>query len=323
MSIGLDFGTPGDLVSESLHGKKITIAKTKDLKQIQLLHASALFSIPLIGTVVALVLAWQQGITAWEIALLLVMYALNVVGITVGFHRYFTHCAFETSTPMRVILAVLGSMACEGPLTYWVSNHRRHHQFSDRPGDPHSPYFKEDRPLTKWAGLWHAHIGWTFDHEITNTFLFAKDLLRDPVIAKVNQMYYFWVLLGLAMPILAGVLVTGSWMGAVSGFLWGGCVRLCLMYHFTNSINSITHTFGTRPFDTKEESRNNLWIAIPTGGEAWHNNHHAFPNSAKFGLKWWQIDLGFWTIWVLAKLGLIWDVKQPTPLAIAAKLSGK
>ena len=295
-----------------------------NLKLIQQLHAWGIILIPLVGAIAAITLAIRFGIGFVEIGLLVLMYALTSIGITVGFHRYFSHCTFQTHQGMRIVLAILGSMACQGPIVYWVSNHRRHHQYSDEPGDTHSPYFKGDRPLGKLAGLWHSHAGWTFDTDITNTFLFAKDLLRDRAISKVNQLYYFWMVLSLLIPTILGGTIVGNWSGALSGFLWGGCVRLLLTYHVTNSINSITHLYGRRPFDTREHSTNNSWLAIPTAGEAWHNNHHAFPNSAIFGLKWWQIDLGGWVIRILELLGLTWDVKVPTSTAIEAKMkSGK
>ena len=254
-----------------------------------------------------------------EIGLLVSLYILTLVGISVGFHRLFSHSTFQAHVAVKILLAILGSMACQGPLIYWVSNHRRHHQYSDKPGDPHSPYYIEEEAIDPILGLWHAQVGWTFTHEITNTFLFAKDLLRDSVISKVNQLYYFWVLLGLVIPTVLGGILTGTSMGLLSGFLWGGCIRLFLSYHFTNSINSITHLYGKRPFDTKEQSTNNICLAIPTIGEAWHNNHHAFPNSAKFGLQWWQVDLGYWVIRTLEVFGLAWDVKAPTAGMIEAK----
>lgn len=310
-------------ISGHLLTKNITIPESKHLKNVQKLHAFALFWIPLLGSIVAVAIAWRSGISTVDLGLLFGMYVLTLIGITVGFHRHFAHCTFRTHTVVRVILAILGSMACQGPLTYWVSNHRRHHQYSDQPGDPHSPFFQEEKSLHGWSKFWHSHVGWMFDHKITNTFLFTKDLMRDPVISQVNQLYYLWILLGLAIPTILGGLFTGTIMGAVSGFLWGGCVRLFLIYHFTSSINSITHLFGSRPFETNEYSRNNIWLAIPTGGEAWHNNHHAFPHSAAFGLKWWQFDFGYLVIRVLKKLGLALDVKHPTTEMIAAKLRKK
>ncbi|MEO1374972.1 MAG: acyl-CoA desaturase [Cyanobacteria bacterium J06635_10] len=298
--------------------RKITI-KGNNLKTQQFLHALVLNIIPLVGTVFAVIIGLQYGITKVEIGLLLCSYVLTLLGITVGFHRLFTHSAFRTHTFIRMILAILGSIACQGPLIYWVSNHRRHHQYSDKPGDPHSPYYIEEEPINLLQELWHAQVGWTFTHEITNSFLFAKDLLKDPVISKINQLYYVWVLLGLIIPTIVGGILAGTSMGLLSGFLWGGCVRIFISYHFTNSINSITHLYGKRPFDTKEQSTNNFWLAIPTVGEAWHNNHHAFSNSAKFGLEWWQLDIGFVVINVLEKLGLVWDLKRPTVEMIKAK----
>ncbi|WP_364420313.1 fatty acid desaturase, partial [Moorena sp. SIO3H5] len=307
------------LLTSSSKRQKITVKSNNHLKIQQQLHALAINVIPLLGTVAAVAIASQLGIGLVEIGLLLSMYILTLVGISVGFHRHFAHCAFQTNTAIRVILAIFGSMACQGPVIYWVSNHRRHHQYSDRHGDPHSPYCDGDQSLSPIQGLLHAQIGWTFTHEITNTFFFAKDLLRDPLISKVNNLYYFWSFIGVVIPSILGGMLTGTSMGVLSGFLWGGCVRLFLSYHFTNSINSITHLYGSRPFDTSEQSTNNLWLAIPTFGEAWHNNHHAFPNSGKFGLQWWQIDLGYWVIRSLEFAGLVWEVKTPTARMIEAK----
>lgn len=317
MSIYLDKKT--SIASSTPKPKpKITI-KSDKLKTDLRIHGYSVALIPLVGLGIAIVIAFYLGIGLLEVGLLLGMCFLAMVGVTVGFHRYFTHCTFETSTTMRIILAIVGSMACSGPLIYWVSSHRRHHQYSDRLGDPHSPYFDDDQPLSGFQRFWHSHIGWTLEHEITNSFIFAKDVLRDPIICKINQLYYFWILLGLAIPAVLGGVYSGSWMGALSGVLWGGFIRIFLSTQFTFCINSITHLYGSRAFNTSEQSRNNIWLAIPTGGEAWHNNHHAFPNSAKFGLKWWQIDLGYWTIRTFELAGLVWDVKVPTTGMIEAK----
>jgi len=303
----------------NLNKKKNITIKGNHLKTQQFVHALVINLIPLLGTILAVAIALQSGIEKVDIGLLVSLYVFTSTGITVGFHRLFAHSAFATHMAIRIILAIFGSMACQGPLIYWVSNHRRHHQYSDQPGDPHSPYYIQEEHIDPIRGLWHAQVSWTFTHEITNTFVFAKDLLRDPVISKVNQLYYVWVLLGLVIPTVLGGMLTGTSMGLLSGFLWGGCVRLFISYHFTNSINSITHFYGSRPFDTREKSTNNIWLAIPTCGEAWHNNHHAFPNSAKFGLQWWEIDLGYWVIHVMEVLGLAWDVKAPTAGMIKAK----
>lgn len=284
--------------------QQITI-DNESLSNLQKSFALFTILIPFFGTILAICLLGQLGIGAVEIGLFSIMYALTMMGITVGFHRQFSHRSFETNKIVRAILVILGSMAAEGPVIHWVSNHRRHHQYSDRQGDPHSPHLAAG----KMGGFWNAHIGWMLNGEITNSTLFAKDLLRDPLITKLNKLYFVWVILGLAIPSVLGGVMIGTWMGVLQGFLWGGLVRIFLVHHATWSINSITHLYGSSPFNTSESSKNNIWLAIPTGGEAWHNNHHAFPNSAIFGLEWWQIDLGGWVIRFLEKTGLVWDVR--------------
>ena len=292
----------------------------KKLKLINQIHAGGIIIIPLIGSIIAFILAFEFGISWVEISILGLMYLLTIIGISVGFHRYFSHNSYATHNSIKIILAILGSIACQGPLIYWVSNHRRHHQYSDRPEDTHSPYVNKDKVLGKLEGIWYAHSGWTFNNEITNTFLFAKDLLKDKTLNKINQLYFLWMFLSFLIPTILGGILIGNTYGLLMGFLWGGCVRLFLTYHFTNSINSITHMYGNRPFNTKENSTNNIWLAIPTGGEAWHNNHHAFPNSAIFGLQWWQIDIGGFIIRILEFIKLVWNVKCPSDAAIASKM---
>ncbi|MEM6610978.1 MAG: acyl-CoA desaturase [Cyanobacteria bacterium P01_C01_bin.72] len=306
------------LLRDSNKKRKIKI-ESEHLKTVGLVHAWGILLIPIFGLLIAIAQVWFFGIGTMEIGLLVGMYALIYVGITVGFHRQFSHCSFKTNTPIRVILAVLGSMAAQGSVTYWVANHRRHHQYSDLPGDPHSPHLHGDGLAGHLRGLWHAQIGWMFAHEFTNPLLFAKNLLRDPIISRINRLYLWWIFLGLAIPAVIGGLLTHNLAGFLSGFLWGGLVRIFLGGQFTFFINSINHLYGSRPFNTREQSTNNIWIALPTLGEAWHNNHHAFPNSAKFGLQWWQIDLGYWVIRALEILGLAWDVQAPTARLIEAK----
>jgi stearoyl-CoA desaturase (Delta-9 desaturase) len=307
-----------DFLTISSKRQKITI-KNDYLIKLQLLHLWVTNLIPLLGTLIATILVWQIGIDILDIELLLSMYAMTMLGITVGFHRQFSHKAFQTNIIVRVILAILGSMAAQSPLIYWVAQHRRHHSYSDIAGDPHSPYTHDERELGRLEGLWHAHIGWVFVPEATNTTLFARELIQDQVIYKVSQLYFVWIFMGLLLPTIVGGILTGTLLGAVSGFLWGGLVRIFLVQHATFSINSICHVYGKRPFNTHEQSKNNIWLAIPTLGEGWHNNHHGFPNSAKFGLQWWQADLSYWVIRTLEVLGLAWDVKVPTTSMIEAK----
>ena len=204
-----------------------------------------------------------------------------------------THRSFKTSAPLRALFAALGSAAIEGPVIEWVSNHRKHHQYSDQPGDPHSPHVDHG---SGWSGalrgLFHAHVGWIFaGGALANEERYAKDLIADPVVKFIDRTFVLWVLAGLAFPFALGYALTGgSIVGGLTGLLWGGAVRIVFLHHATFSINSLCHFFGRRGFQTHDESRNNVWLALPTLGEAWHNNHHAFPTSARHGLRWWQLD---------------------------------
>lgn len=300
-----------------------TLRMTMDpgtLKTGHFLHAWGIVIVPTLGVLVALFVSLRVGVTALDLALLATMYMLTSLGITVGLHRLFSHRSFEAATPVRVALGILGCMAGQGSISYWITNHRRHHHYADGPEDLHSPYFHGSRKLRKIEGFIHSHMGWTFQHRLTNPLLFAKDLYRDRAIAFVNQAYLFWVFLSLLIPFAVGGLVSGTWQGAFTGFLWGGLVRLFLTYHVTNSIDSVTHIFGTRPFDVNDYSTNNVWMALPTLGEGWHNNHHAFPNSAFFSLCWWQIDPGGLFIRAMEKLGWVWKAQSPSAETVQAKL---
>ena len=203
------------------------------------------------------------------------------MGVTVGYHRYFTHQAFETGSPVRLVLAILGSMSAQGPLVAWVSTHRRHHQLSDREGDPHSPNLNEPGIRGRLKGIWHAHFGWMSSHALPNPMRYARDILRDRLLMRISRMYYCWVALGVLLPGIVLGLVRGNVYGFLSGCLWGGFLRIFVTSQFVWSINSLCHSIGSRPFRTREQSTNNALLALPTCGEAWHNNHHAFPKSAR------------------------------------------
>lgn len=308
----------GEKQVSSAHRQELTIADAR-LQKMQKMFGYGVILIPLLGTLTALVLAFYVGISQTAIILLIVMYALTMVGLTVGYHRLFAHNAFQTNKTVQIVFAILGSMAAQGHLVHWISNHRRHHQLGDRPGDPHSPHYRQNgQKLTTLGGFYHAHVSWLFESDFPNVLL-AKDWLKDKVIMKVNRLYLVWVVVGIAIPGMIAGLITQTWLGVLEGVLWGGFVRIFLVYNAMSSINSIAHLYGSRSFETTEHSRNNFWLAIPTSGEAWHNNHHAFSNSAVFGLKWWQIDPGAWTIRILEKAGLVWEVKKPSINAIATK----
>jgi len=291
----------------------------KRAKWLSQIHAWSLILLPLLGSIVAAVLFIERGISNLDLLMLVMFYFLTSMGITIGYHRYFAHSAFQAGPIVKLILGGLGSMSAQGPVTYWVSNHRRHHRFSDKSGDPHSPYFRGEEELSCLGGLWHAHCGWIFNPELTNSFLFSNDLLKDPLTAKINRLYFFWVFAGLALPAIIGGSLSGTWIGAFTAFIWGGLVRIFIVSHLSYSINSICHFFGKRPFETQENSTNNVWLALPTGGEAWHNNHHAFPSSANFGLMKGQIDIGYGFIRLLQLFGLANEIKVPEQERIKAR----
>lgn len=295
--------------------------KNNDSLSINTIATAIVVLLPVFGTVIAIALLFYSGISWLEVLLFLSMYLLTMIGSEIGFHRYFAHNSFKTTSIVEAILAILGLMSAQGALFYWVVEHPRHHKYSDVPGDIHSPHLHGVGFVNKLRGLYHAHIGWVFDiANAGNTdSLLDQNLLKNPLILKFDQLQLVWILLGLVIPAFIEGIITWSWMGAFKGFLWGGLVRIFLVQQFIGSLNSICHFYGRRPFKCKDYSTNNIWLAIPTLGQSWHNNHHAFPNSAIIGLKWWQIDLGSWIIWVLEKTGLVWDVKRPTESMIAAR----
>ena len=266
--------------------------------------------LPFVGVLGAVVLLWGRMVGLTELAILAIGYLLTGVGVTVGYHRLFTHRAFETSRPVRYAFAVLGHMAVEGDVLAWVADHRKHHQFSDRDGDPHSPHAgRGDGVRGALQGLWHAHTGWLFSESgRADQARYAKDLLRERGLRVIARLFLPLVLLSLLVPAVAGWLLLGGWYGFFAGLIWGGAVRIFLLHHVTFSINSICHFWGSRRFASRDESRNVWWLSWISFGESWHNNHHAFPTSAFHGLRRLEIDPGGWVIWTLEKLGLAWNV---------------
>jgi stearoyl-CoA desaturase (delta-9 desaturase) len=301
---------------------KLTVVNAR-LERARKIHAFLIFVPPIVGTALAVALAWQHGVSRTALILLAFFFYWTFIGITVGYHRHYTHKSFQSPDFVRFLLGVAGSMACQGPVNYWVSNHRRHHMFTDQDDDIHSPHIFRSQRLGFWRGLWHSHVAWTFNHQISNTAVAAPDLIKDGVARSVNATYYVWVALGFVLPTVIGGVVARSWYGALEGFLWGGAVRLFLTYHWINTITSLAHIFGYQDFRNGDQSRNNIWLCIPTMGESWHNNHHSFPGSAAFGLKWWQLDLGLYVIYLLKVLGLARDVKRPPADLIAQRAMDK
>jgi stearoyl-CoA desaturase (Delta-9 desaturase) len=279
--------------------------------------------VPFLALGIAIPLLWQRGISGVDLGIMLGFYIFTGLGITVGFHRLFTHRSFEAHPVIRTAFAVAGSMAIEGPIIGWVADHRRHHQFSDQPGDPHSPHLGETggwRGALK--GLWHAHMGWLLLAEKTVEERFAPDMLKDRTMVWIDRWFAGFVTLSLLLPALIGYAITGTPWGAFTAFLWGSLVRVMVLHHVTYSINSICHFFGTQPYESKDESRNNWLLALPSFGEAWHNNHHAFPSSAVHGIDRGQVDPGAWVIHGLEKVGLAQSVKVPGEKLRSRKRSG-
>jgi stearoyl-CoA desaturase (Delta-9 desaturase) len=265
--------------------------------------------LPFAAFAAAIVLLWNRAVGPADLAIFAVMYLVTAGGVTVGYHRLFTHRAFDAPRAVRYTLAVLGSMAVQGPVLDWVADHRKHHAFTDEDGDPHSPHGHGGGLGGALRGLLYAHMGWLLETQGTATKRrYARDLLEDPGIRAISRAFPLLVLLGLAIPAALGFALTGELSGALTGLLWGGLVRIFLVHHVTWSINSVCHFFGTRRYETDDMSTNVFWLALPSLGESWHHNHHAFPRSARHGLRWWEVDLSALAIGGLEKLGLARNV---------------
>jgi stearoyl-CoA desaturase (delta-9 desaturase) len=273
--------------------------------------------LPFLALGAAIVFLWGWGFRWTDLGLFLGMYLLTALGITVGFHRLFTHRSFQTYRWIQLILGVLGSMAVQGSLLKWVALHRRHHQHSDQPGDPHSPHLHGRGLLGLLRGLWHSHLGWVFQPDPPDLERYVKDLRASTLLRVVSALFPVWILAGLVLPAVLGGVITLSWIGVWTGLVWGGLVRIFLVHHVTWSVNSVCHLWGLRPYRSDDQSRNNIVFGILALGEGWHNTHHAFPNSARHGLRWWQIDVSYWVIRTLVLVGLAWNMRLPSRRAQA------
>jgi stearoyl-CoA desaturase (delta-9 desaturase) len=280
--------------------------------------------VPFIAFLAAIVLLWNRIVGWSDLAIMGVMYVLTAAGITIGFHRMLTHRAFQTSKPVEYLFAILGSMAVQGPVIHWVADHRKHHAHTDEEGDPHSPHVGHGEGVAGvLRGLYHSHVGWLWnEHGQAARRQYAPDLMEDRGMRRINRNFPWIVALGFVIPMIAGFVVTGFTVkGALTALLWGGFVRVFAVHHVTWSINSICHFFGRRRFATEDHSTNVFWLALPSLGEAWHHNHHAFPRSARQGMRWWEIDPSWAIIWTMEKLGLVWNVVRISPERQEAKLA--
>jgi stearoyl-CoA desaturase (delta-9 desaturase) len=269
--------------------------------------------LPLVALVAAVPFAWGWGLSWLDIGLGAFFFVVSGLGVTAGYHRHFTHGSFKARRPLRIALAIAGNLSAQGPATTWVADHRRHHAFSDRVGDPHSPWLFGTGPKALAKGFWHAHMGWLFEREVTNVERFAPDLLADRDLRTVDRLFPVWVAATFLLPALAGGLITWSVWGGVTAFFWAGFVRVALLHHVTWSVNSICHMIGERPFASRDKAANFWPLAIFSFGESWHNLHHADPTCARHGVKRGQLDITARVIWIFEKLGWASQVRWPTP----------
>ncbi len=275
--------------------------------------------IPFVAVLAAIPLLWNTLIDWTDVGIMVGVYLATAFGITIGFHRLLTHRAFETYRPIKYLFAILGSMAVQGPVIGWVADHRKHHAHTDEEGDPHSPHVGDGSGL---RGLWHAHVGWLWEHNgIADAKRYAPDLLEDPGMRFISRHFLWWVGLSLALPFALGYAIGGTLEAALLAFFWGGLVRIFFVHHVTWSINSICHFFGSRRFQTEDQSTNVAWLAIPSLGEAWHHNHHAFPRAAVQGMRWWEVDISGMTIRAMEKVGLAWNVITISPERQAQRMA--
>ena len=281
--------------------------------------------VPFLAFIAAIVLLWNQIVDWSDLAVLAIMYVTCGLGVTVGFHRLLTHRSFQTYKPIQYAFATLGSMAVQGPVIAWVADHRKHHAHTDEEGDPHSPHVGHgDGVLGALHGLWYAHMGWLFDsHGRAEAKKYARDLVEDPGMRFISRSFLGIVALGLVIPFGLGYALDGTVAGGLTGMLWGGLVRIFMLHHVTWSINSVCHFFGRRRFDVEDHSTNVFWLALPSFGESWHHNHHAFPRAAVHGLKWWELDPSGAFIRAMKRAKLAWNVVEISPERQAQKTVAK
>jgi len=289
-------------------------------------HQSLVWGFALLPAIIVPVVAvksWGWGTTWLNLGLAVLFYCIACLGVTVGYHRLFTHGAFKANRGLKIALAIAGSTALQGPVRTWVADHRRHHAFSDREGDPHSPWAYGTSPLAMFRGFWHAHMGWLMDRDKTNVERFAPDLAKDSDLERVDRLFWLWTLLSFLVPAALGGLLSWSWWGAVTALFWAGLVRMALLHHITWSTNSICHMIGERPFTARDKAANFWPLAIFSMGESWHNSHHADPTCARHGVLKGQIDISARLIWLFEKWGWATEVRWPRTDKLGKLITGK
>ncbi|MFF7410452.1 acyl-CoA desaturase [Streptomyces lydicus] len=279
---------------------------------------------PFVGLAVAIPLLWGSVVHLTDLVLLAVFYVVSGLGVTIGFHRGLTHGSYTATPALRIALAVAGSLSFQGGVIDWVATHRRHHAFTDRPGDPHSPYRYGTSLHGQLRGMVHSHIGWLFGDDPTSHRHYAPDLLADRGIRAVDRAFPALCLVTLGLPCALGWALGGTWVTALTALLWAGFIRIALLHHVTWSVNSLCHVIGERPFRTRRHDRaTNLWpLALLSFGESWHNMHHADPTCARHGVDRGQIDVSAAVIRLFERLGWVWNVRWPDPDRLAARRIG-
>ncbi len=296
-------------------GPRATMAGKRPLPAHVLVYLFVI--VPFLAVLAAIPFAWGWGLSRLDLALAAGWYTFTCLGTTAGYHRYFTHGSYKAKRPLRIGLAVAGSMAVQGPILHWVADHRRHHAFADKEGDPHSPWLFGTSPAALARGFWHAHLGWILERDLTNQERYCPDLVADPDMRLIHRLFGPLTLLTLLGPAIMGGLITMSWHGALTAFFWAGLVRVAFLHHVTWSVNSVCHMIGDRPFNARDKSANFWPLAILSMGEAWHNLHHADPTQARHGVRRGQIDISARLIWIFERFGWAYAVNWPTPERLA------
>jgi stearoyl-CoA desaturase (delta-9 desaturase) len=282
--------------------------------------AAVTIGVPATGFAIAMYLMFTGRVSALDYTLFAMFYAIQMFGVSIGFHRYLAHKSFKTSPFFEGVLMITGSMALEGPVLFWVSTHRRHHRFSDEEGDPHSPNLSGPGLMGKLNGLWYAHVPWMFSDQESRVTVFAPDVVRDRRLYFYNRTYPVWALASLLLPAVLGFAIGGTAAAAFSGFIFGGLARVFIANQAAWCVGSLSHMIGSRPFVTKDDSANNWPVAVLTFGEGLQNNHHAFPGAYRHAMRWWEPDLSGWAIAALAKAGVVWSLKMPDRQKINSRL---